>query len=128
MNLDLVRGWIAGVTGLVLAGEAALLVFGMSRGDPTASTWLQASYVQLGADVVLGVALFVLAFKPWDGGYGWALSVAAAVVVVTHVLRAYHYLTGAGDAFLFNGALFWINNAKILGAAAVLALGLRRAA
>lgn len=128
MNLDLVRGWIAGVTGLVLAGEAAMLVIGMARGDAAAMAWLSASYLQLGADIIFGVTLFVLAFRPWDSGYGWTLTVIAAVLVVTHGLRAFEYTSAGNDAFLFNAPLLWVNNAKLLGALAVFGLGFRRAA
>lgn len=122
MNLESVRLWIAGLTGVALVGEAVTLYVGMSRGGVGASAWLSVNWIFLLGDVIFGIVMLVASLRPEDQRFSVTLYVAAFYVLLTHVLRAFQYLSGRPEPFAFNPALFWVNNLKALGALLVIVL------
>ena len=122
MNLESVRLWIAGLTGVALVGEAVALYVGMSGGGVGASAWLSTNQLFLLGDVIFGIVMIAASLRPGDQRLTVTLYVAALYVLLTHLLRTFQYLSGRPDPFAFNPALFWVNNLKAVGALLVIVL------
>ena len=115
---------IAVLTGLVIAGEAAALLIGMHLLVRPTSPWLTPKNNALAViDVISGVILVALTLTGNAPGLFYA---TAALALITHSFRDWEYLSSIKNPFVFNLPLFIINNLKLVGALAAIALKIRQ--
>jgi hypothetical protein len=104
------------LTALLMVGEAVALTVGVRLLGQPDNPWVSTKNdLLLALDVVGGLGLAWIAWHAGDGPASpwlWPLLVLA---LATHGYRDWEYLTGAGNAFLGNAALFVVNNVKVLG-------------
>jgi hypothetical protein len=111
--------------GGLIAGESALLLFGMTFLFATA--WLTTKNVALAAvDIALGALLACISIPGTHHSPGWFFFAAVGVLLITHSIREVEYIAGSGRRFVINVGLFVFNNIRIALLAASLgaALGL----
>ena len=113
------------LTGLVLTGEALALLVGMhflSDGDNPWLSFKNDSFLVL--DIVAGLGLAYLALAHRGPVRPHALDFLVGLALLTHGYRDWEYLARAANPFCANAPLLAVNNLKILGLLAIVAIGI----
>jgi hypothetical protein len=108
-------------TGLVVAGEALVLLVGMHFLSGSDNPWNSLKNdLLLTLDILAGTVLIVLALSSGlNGPWPWG---AVGVALLAHLWRDVEYLAYFDNPFCINLPLFVVNNLKIVGLIAILLL------
>ena len=113
-------------TGLVAAGEALALAFGIGILNRRKIEWLNGkNLLLLALDVLAGGVLIWAGFGLGSGGVSRVMLFGSLVILlVTHTYRTWEYLAHQPNPFCFNLALFIVNEIKSTAALIVLVLAI----
>lgn len=111
------------ITGALVGGEALALAVGMRLPAGVPNSWLSVkNNAFLLLDILTGAAILAAAFGGQGGRLSIWLLVFTGAALLLHLYREWEYLSGFANAFCANRPLFIVNNVKLLGLLAVMAL------
>lgn len=109
------------VTSLVVVGEATALGLGAGLLGDAATAWATTgNLILLLSDVALGVVLIYCAVS--SNEMSVAVPAVSSLLVLTHLYRAVEFFLDVENPFCSNVGLFLLNDLKIVGAVAIIAL------
>jgi hypothetical protein len=103
---------VVACAGGLIAGESALLLFGMNF--PSITPWSTARNIVLAVtDIILGALMVCISVFEKKYLNAWPFYAAVAVLLSTHLYREVEHLGKSGERFIINSALFVFNNIRI---------------
>jgi hypothetical protein len=114
------------LTGVVVAGEGLALVVGMHILSPPSNPWISLKNdLFLALDVIVGIALVIVAVTNRRMVESTMLLVLASASTIAHGYREWEYLVRAGDAFCANAPLFAVNSLKLVALLVIAIIAIR---
>ena len=125
MRLPALLKTTALITGVLVAGEALLLLVGLRLPAEAALPWITPmNDTLLALDLVTGIGLVALALWVKEGRGEALLIGLAAVAVLTHGYRVWEVAAACANPFCANPVLAIMNVVKLAGALGVVVIGL----
>ena len=116
----------AGLTGVVIAGEALALLVGVFFLSAGSNPWISVKNdTFLACDIAAGLGLVYLALARLGTGWPYALYFLLAIALLTHGYREWEYSARASNPFCANLSLFLVSKIRIAGLSASVILSAR---
>lgn len=114
MNIPPFFRIITGLTGLLVLGEAAALLFGMHFLSGPGNPWNSLKNdLLLAIDIVSGVLLIWLVSNRSGIRPATGLYILLGVAILSHTFRVWEFLKDNPQKFCINTPLFVVNNVKL---------------